>query len=57
MGSVARGGMTVKAIPPHEPFGAEAALVRLDACVDLHVAHEVMLHLEALAAHGTAVWP
>lgn len=57
MGLSARGGMTVEAVSPHEAFGAQAALVRFNARVDLHVAHQVMLHFEALATNGATEWP
>lgn len=41
-----------EAVSPHELLGADAAFVRLEACVSLHVLGQVVFHLELFVTHG-----
>lgn len=49
--------MPVETVPPHESLCADITLVWLYACVNFHVAHEMMLHFEFLTTDTTAIRP
>lgn len=49
--------MPVETVPPHKSLCTDITLVWLYACVNFHVAHEMVLHFEFLTADTTAVRP
>lgn len=49
--------MPVETVPPHKSLCTDITLIWLDACVNFHVAHEMMLHFEFLTTDTTAIRP
>lgn len=49
--------MPVETVPPHKSLCTDITLIGLDARVDFHVAHKMMLHLEFFPTDTTAVGP
>lgn len=47
--------MPVETVPPHKSLCTDIALIGLDACMNFHVAHEMVLHFELLTADTTAI--
>lgn len=54
---LAVGAVAHEAVSPHEFFAAAVAVVRLQACVCLHVLRQVVLHLELLGTDRAMEWP